>query len=137
MTVEELKTLGLEKEIHFAFSKSGGKGGQHVNKTESKVELSFNIATSNILPESARTALLKKLGNRINTDGFLVLTDETSRSQHTNRENVVKKFYALLATALKPVKKRRKTAVPRSVKEQRLKKKKRRGEIKSLRSKNF
>ncbi len=137
MTVEQIKSLGLEKEIHFAFSKSGGKGGQHVNKTESKAELYFNIPLSNILPESARNTLLKKLGNRVNSEGFLVLTDDSSRSQHTNREQVIKKFYALLAAALKPVKKRRKTKVPPSVKEKRIKEKKRRGEIKGLRSKNF
>lgn len=137
MTTEQLKSLGLEKEIHFAFSKSGGKGGQHVNKTESKAELYFNIQLSNILPQTAKDTLLKKLGNRINSEGFLVLTDDTSRSQHSNRDNVLKKFFALLATALKPVKKRKKTAVPASVKAKRLENKKRRKEIKSLRRKDF
>jgi ribosome-associated protein len=137
MTADQLKLLGLEKEIHFSFSKSGGKGGQHVNKTESKAELYFNISASNLLSDTSKNTLLKKLGNRINSEGELVLTDDSSRSQHANREKVIKKFYNLLAAALKPVKKRKKTAVPKSVKEKRMKEKKKRKETKGFRRKDF
>jgi ribosome-associated protein len=137
MTIEQLKISVIEKEINFAFSKSGGKGGQHVNKTESKVELYFNIDRSAILTESAKIRIKSNLKNRINLRGELVLYDETSRSQHLNRANVLEKFYELISSALKVQKKRKKTKPSKSSLIKKKENKKIHSNKKKLRRQNF
>ena len=137
MTIEQLKISVIEKEINFAFSKSGGKGGQHVNKTESKVELYFNIDRSAILSESAKIRIKSNLKNRINLRGELVLYDETSRSQHLNRANVLEKFYELISSALKVQKKRKKTKPSKSSLIKKKENKKIHSNKKKLRRQNF
>jgi ribosome-associated protein len=137
MTIEQLKISGIEKEINFAFAKSGGKGGQHVNKTESKAELYFNIGESNILPEFSKKIIYEKLKNRINEKGELVLSDETSRSQHTNKANVIEKFYELLAASLKQKKKRRPTKPSKSSKAKKKSDKIHHKKIKAMRRGDF
>lgn len=137
MTIEQLKISIIEKEINFAFSKSGGKGGQHVNKTESKVELYFNIDRSAILTESAKIRIKSNLKNRINLRGELVLHDETSRSQHLNRANVLEKFYELISSALKVQKKRKKTKPSKSSLIKKKENKKIHSNKKKLRRQNF
>ncbi|MBC7862816.1 MAG: aminoacyl-tRNA hydrolase [Bacteroidia bacterium] len=137
MTIEQLKISGIEKEINFAFAKSGGKGGQHVNKTESKAELYFNIGESTILPEFSKKIIYEKLKNRINDKGELVLADETSRSQHTNKANVIEKFYELIAAALKQKKKRRPTKPSKSSKAKKKSDKIHHKKIKALRRGDF
>lgn len=137
MTIEQLKISVIEKEINFAFSKSGGKGGQHVNKTESKVELYFNIDRSAILTESAKIRIKSNLKNRINLRGELVLHDETSRSQHLNRANVLEKFYELISSALKVQKKRKKTKPSKSSLIKKKENKKIHSNKKKLRRQNF
>jgi ribosome-associated protein len=137
MTIEQLKWSGIEKEIHFEFSKSGGKGGQHVNKTESKAELYFDIDASNILPENSKNILKEKLKGRINDKGVLILTDESSRSQHVNRAGAIEKFYELIAAALKPVKKRRPTKPGKAAREKRKQSKIHRKKIKAARRKDY
>lgn len=127
----------LENECSLKAVRSGGKGGQHVNKVSSKIELSFDIPASELLTEEQKTILLSKLASRLTVDGVLRITEEGDRSQHVNRENVFVKLYAILEKALKPVKKRKKTKIPKSVKENRLKKKKLKGETKKLRREKF
>lgn len=122
-------------EFDFSASRSGGKGGQHVNTTESKVELKFNIAQSIHLTEEQKTLLLEKLANKLDTEGFLRLYESGSRSQHTNKEKLIKKAFAFLEAALKRPKKRKPTKVSRSAKVKRRQSKERRSDIKSLRKK--
>ena len=132
-----LAELNLENECVLKAVRSGGKGGQHVNKVSSKIELSFDIANSQLLSEEQKNILLQKLASRLTLDGVLRITEETDRSQHVNRENVFVKLYSILEKALKPVKKRKKTKIPKAVKEKRLKSKKLKGETKKLRKVKF
>ena len=120
-------------EVVFRFSRSGGKGGQNVNKVETKVELLFDVAHSISLTDSQRNLLLRKLGSRLDADGILHIIAQASRSQWQNREDAVSKFVEVLAAALKPSKKRIKTKASRSSKEKRIQDKKKRGEIKKWR----
>lgn len=128
-----MKLPDLFPELHFKTSRSGGSGGQNVNKVSSKVMLEFNIAGSELLTDEQKEVLLVKLVNRLNKDGVLQLTEQTKRSQHENKEGVIKKFYALLQKALTPAKKRKPTKTPKSVKEKRLTDKKKASEKKQLR----
>lgn len=119
-----LKGRNFEPEFKFKTSRSSGAGGQHVNTTETKVELIFHINASALLSNAEKAKLLKKLAGNINDSGELRLYSSESRSQASNKENVVKKFYALLEKSLKKEKKRIPTKVPAAVKENILKKKK-------------
>jgi len=120
-------------EILFQFSRSGGKGGQNVNKVETKVELLFDVRHSPSLTVDDRSKLLYRLGSRLDSGGMLHIVSQESRSQWTNREQAVVKFIGILQAALKPEKKRTKTRIPNSSKRKRLEHKKRRGEIKKMR----
>ena len=124
-------------ELSFRFSTSSGPGGQHVNKTATRVTLLFDVAHSPSLPDEVRARLLKRLANRIDKDGVLQLHVQSSRSQHRNRDTAVSIFQKLLADALKPRKKRRRTQPPAAANEKRLQEKKRRGERKQDRSQDW
>jgi ribosome-associated protein len=87
-------------ELHFQFSRSSGPGGQHVNRTASQVELTFDVLHSPSLNEAQRTRVLSKLKSYIDTRGVLHLTSQTTRSQHRNRAEVVERFTLLLQRAL-------------------------------------
>jgi ribosome-associated protein len=120
-------------ELVFQFSRSGGKGGQNVNKVETKVELIFDVRNSPSITVDDRSMLLHRLGSRLDGEGKLHIISQESRSQWANREQAVSKFVGILEAAMKPVKKRTKTRIPASSKRKRLEHKKRRGEIKKLR----
>jgi len=124
-------------ELQFRFSTSSGPGGQHANKVATKVTLLFDVAGSPSLDEATRQRLLTKLANRIDKDGVLKLDVQESRSQHRNRETAVSKFQQLLAAALKPQKKRRKTKPSRAAKERRLESKKKLGKRKQERGRRW
>jgi ribosome-associated protein len=111
-------------EFKFKTSRSSGAGGQHVNTTETRVELLFDVNSSNLLSEEEKTLVLAKLATYISDDGELRLTNSESRSQATNKEKVIEKFYVLVEKALKKPKKRIPTKIPKEVKETILKKKK-------------
>jgi len=87
-------------ELHFQFSRSSGPGGQHVNRTASQVELTFDVLGSPSLNEAQRARVLRKLKSYIDTRGILHLTSQTTRSQHRNRAEVVERFALLLQRAL-------------------------------------
>ena len=87
-------------ELHFQFSRSSGPGGQHVNRTASQVELTFDVLHSPSLDEAQRARVLSKLKSYIDTRGVLHLTSQTTRSQHRNRAEVVERFMLLLQRAL-------------------------------------
>jgi ribosome-associated protein len=124
-------------EIHFKFSRSGGKGGQNVNKVETKVELLFDVANSSSISATQKEIIFKNLESDIDAHGVLHIISQESRSQWKNRENAVRKFIELLQFALKPRKKRIRTKISAAGKEKRLISKKRRGEIKRMRRIEF
>jgi ribosome-associated protein len=111
-------------EISFRSSRSGGPGGQNVNKVESRVELMFDINSSTSLSEQQRTKILTALKNKIDSNGILHLTSQKSRSQWENKETVLSEFARLLRIAIKPSKRRIRTRPSKAVKEKRLKEKK-------------
>ena len=122
-----------EQELRFRFSRSGGPGGQHVNKAATKVELLFDVRNSPSLSDSQRKRIEKKYQNRISTDGILRIEVQDSRSQLQNRQIAIERFRKMLADALKTRRRRISTSPPQQAKEKRLKEKKKRGEIKKLR----
>ena len=104
--------------------RSSGAGGQHVNKVSSKVELTFDLENSNSLTETEKNRLLKKLSSKLSKENILLMQCEETRSQHKNKELVIKKFLETLETNLVVPKRRRKTKPSRSAIEKRLKGKK-------------
>jgi len=121
-------------EIRFSFSRSGGKGGQNVNKVETKVELRYDLLHSPSLNDEQRSVLSHRLRSRLDDSGDLRVIAQESRSQWKNREEAIRKFSDLLRQALRPVLKRKKTRIPAAQKQKRLDDKRRRGEIKRMRS---
>jgi len=123
MDIFELASRGMSREFIFGTSRSSGPGGQHVNKTESKVELRFNVVDSQLLTLEEKNLIYAQLSHRINSQGEIVLTSQASRSQITNKEKVTERFYRLISRALTPDKKRVPTKPTLGSKEKRLKKK--------------
>jgi ribosome-associated protein len=124
-------------ELRFQFSRSGGPGGQHVNRSATQVELTFDVANSPSLNEAQRARILSKLKTYIDTRGTLHLSSQTTRSQHRNRAEVVERFRRLLQQALYIPKRRVPTRPPPKVKEQRLAEKRRKGTIKGGRARKW
>ena len=114
----------LFREIRFKAVRSSGPGGQHVNKTSSKVEVSFDIQSSDALTNSEKIRLLKKLVSRVSSEGTLMLSCGETRSQHRNKTIVIERLVALLEENLKVSKIRKKTKPSKSAIERRLKTKK-------------
>ena len=127
----------FSKEFVFSTSRSGGAGGQHVNKVETKVELRFNISSSKILSDKEKQTILIKLKNQINTKDELVITSQTERSQLRNKQQVINKFYTLIKWALRKDKKRVPTKPTKAAVRRRLETKHKHSEKKTLRRKNI
>jgi len=117
-------------ELHFRFARSGGPGGQRVNRSATQVELLFDVANSLSLDEVQRQRVLTKLKSRLDKEGVLHLVSQETRSQLRNREEVVERFQELMRDALRVPKKRRPTRPSRAVRERRLEGKRRRSKTK-------
>ena len=123
----------LARELRFRTSRSSGPGGQHVNKTESRVELIWSPGDSSCLNDGQRVLLISRLGKRLNEEGYLVMASEKYRSQYRNKLELVNRFMDLIQSSLVPVKKRKATRPTRTSVEKRIRNKKYRGEIKRSR----
>ncbi|HEX2189989.1 MAG TPA: alternative ribosome rescue aminoacyl-tRNA hydrolase ArfB [Longimicrobiaceae bacterium] len=120
-------------ELDFRATRSGGPGGQHVNTSSTRVELTWDVAGSPSLTEEQRARVLDRLANRIDGEGTLRLAASEHRSQHQNREAAVARFVELVRAALHVPKPRKKTRPTRASREVRLQSKKRRSETKRMR----
>jgi ribosome-associated protein len=133
MSPEELKTRNPENEFVYSTSRSSGPGGQNVNKVSTKVELRFNILSTLIFSDAEKEIIFKKLKNKINKEGEIILVSQSERTQLLNRIVVTEKFYILVSKSLTLQKKRRSTRPTLSSKIKRLEGKRNRGQIKKLR----
>ncbi|MGB2960537.1 MAG: alternative ribosome rescue aminoacyl-tRNA hydrolase ArfB [Bacteroidota bacterium] len=123
-----------ESELRFRFSRSSGPGGQHVNKASTRVELMFNLTESNSLTEGEKTRLTRALGRWLDADGTIRIIEEGSRSQWSNRKRAATKLVEMLRMGLKVRKRRLPTRPSKKAREKRLEQKKRRGQVKKMRS---
>ncbi len=124
-------------ELSFSFSRSSGAGGQNVNKVNTRVTLSFDVLRSPSLSDRQRQLVCRRLAGRINRKGILQVSSDSHRTQGANREEVIRRFYALLQGAVHEQRPRRKTGTPKRVRQRRLTTKKMRGRLKKLRTKNI
>ncbi|MGB5419073.1 alternative ribosome rescue aminoacyl-tRNA hydrolase ArfB [Algibacter sp.] len=123
------------QELIFKAIRSSGSGGQHVNKVSSKVELTFNLAESLVFSENQKNRLLRKLKNKLTKEGVLILQCGESRSQHKNKDLVIKRFLDLIKASLIVPKRRIPTKTPKAAIRKRLKRKRTLSEKKANRKK--
>jgi ribosome-associated protein len=127
----------LQKETSYKTSRSGGKGGQNVNKVSSKVELLFSIASSALFTDEEKQLLTEKLQNRLNKDGYVQVICDEERSQYLNKEKAIERLTSLLIKALQKPKVRKPTKVSKAAKAARLDSKKIQSVKKEGRGKSF
>ena len=120
-------------DVRLSFSKSGGPGGQNVNKVNTKVTLHWNVASSPSLPADVRDRFLRTYKGRINADGDVVIHSQRYRDQIRNREDCLEKLRQLILAVRHPPKRRKRTRPPRAARERRLREKHRRSDKKRLR----
>ena len=127
--------INVLKEIKFKTARSGGSGGQNVNKVETMVEGYFNVAGSGLLSIEEKKIITVKLANKITDEGLLLVKSQTERSQLGNKEEVIRKINTLINHALIKPKKRTPTKPSKAAKEKRIESKKKKGEMKLTRKK--
>ncbi|MFT3683181.1 MAG: alternative ribosome rescue aminoacyl-tRNA hydrolase ArfB [Ferruginibacter sp.] len=127
--------MDIVAEIKFSTARSGGKGGQNVNKVETMVEGRWDIEASTLVDDTQKLLLKEKLSNRITTEGLLLVKSQSERTQLGNREQVVKKMNELVTKALIVQKKRKRTKPGKASIEKRIDTKKKKGDLKQSRQK--
>ena len=127
--------MRLQPELQYQFARSGGAGGQKVNKVATKAELRFSVRNSVLLTDDERAVLEEKLANKLTNEGELVLTHQTERTQLANKEKVTKKFYRLIEKAFQKPKLRKPTRPSKAAVDERIATKKRTGDVKANRKK--
>jgi ribosome-associated protein len=133
MDTKDLINRNLASELIFTATRSSGPGGQNVNKVNTRVELRFRLSSTSLFTEEEKSILSRKLKNKINKEGEIILVSQSERTQQMNRNEVTRKFYELIARALTKQKKRRSTGPTHTSKIKRLENKHYRGIIKKLR----
>ena len=122
-----------DSELHFSFARSGGPGGQNVNKVNTKAVLRWSVYESTSLKAAVKTRFLKRYANRINEEGELVIASDQHRTQLKNKKECLDRLADMIRAVLVPPKKRKKTKPTRASKERRLSAKKQRSEKKRRR----
>ena len=126
-----------EYELEITASRAGGPGGQHVNKTNSRITVHWHVANSHALPPHLKDRLLEKLASQISAEGFLIVHNSTSRSQQQNKFAALASLAQIIRNGLHVPKKRIPTAISASTHAVRLQKKAQRGQTKKLRQKKI
>ena len=124
-------------ELIYTASRSSGPGGQHVNTSDTRIQVRWNVKDSSALNEAERTRLLKMLASRLTEAGDLILAGDSHRSQRRNREDVTQRLAAMVREALIPPKPRRKTRPTRASREKRLDEKRQKSRTKKDRGKKY
>ncbi len=125
------------EELRFTTSRSGGPGGQNVNKVETRVTLWYDIANSSAFSPDQKAMIQTRLASRINKEGLLWVTSSRHRTQLANREAALARLFELLGEALQPTPERRPTRISRAARALRRENKKRRSQVKQLRRERF
>ena len=124
-------------EIEITASRAGGPGGQHVNKTSTRITVRWNVQQTSALDDSQKKLVIKNLHAELTIDGDILLHSSASRSQQQNKKAALDRLADTIRNALYVPKKRMKSKLPKKAKESRLQMKKQRGAIKKMRSKKF
>ena len=135
--VARLRKQIPENRFLFTHTRSGGPGGQNVNKVSTRVTLWFNLSGDESFDQVQKRRLRKKLGGRVTKEGLIRVVSMRHRTQRANRRAVIERFYELLADALVPPRPRKRTRVPAAARKLRLIQKRKRGQMKKLRRSRF